>query len=745
VKNLPGEILSEQESCELSKEWLESESSGGCMLFIDNLNIIGDEFQIVERLLPKTKGCIIITAAFYDYCWDKLVPRTNAIPVREMTLGEARKVLAAFKITSKDLQEVDDLVNELGCIPLAIELAAGYIQSCGLTLKEYMLELKTRASHPGKLSDGSKGAAPLIIIQKAWKVSFLKLEAVDVSAARLLQHMSFLSARKVPKSLLVAGNNDTSPGIEKPGSIEFNKAIRQLLAFNFIDIDHEEGDSRTYRIHAAISECSRRTTHTEKTIERLVYRDALHSVARVFMNKPSASFRISTHQLDATSRVLPYGEFVLEYQPESTKQLEDIRVTTRKLRYELAKTRYLTGNYENAKSHLCQYQKDLDNDGLKYPPSYFMASGMIKKALGFYVGALSDFEQATEDLQAEDLNEPTALLHEIKIEKANVLRDQGMYQKLEKLYQELRSTPKEAMARETRVYLESCYGGFLAKQGRYEEAIEVYKVNLDSYKFICEQKGEDPYRDENRYLTLASIAVAQMYSKSPDRAYKSFNEAIKGMEDLHRKDHPKTLLMEIDKAEAIAMQDDTQSISDALEKMREVLSRLEQLSNSCEQTLTARHRLGALYSREQNHDAALFQFTAVLRVRKEREKLGERLPIEYYLTLFCQADIHKEQGLFEKALAEYDEVENGLREMCMPGHPFFFSIKLGRAEFPQFQRDYLKAKELLSNARNEALEMYGSDSTQFIDADAMLEKVKGEERQNGRKPKRRSCFFVFGR
>jgi len=117
----------------------------------------------------------------------------------------------------------------LGDFPLALEHAAAYIQSKGVSLSDYLdlfanhqLELFGRIQPPG---DYGK------TILTTWDLSFQAVGQSSVEAAVVLQFSAFLSPDEIPKTLFTEGPEEVGPLIPM---LKFNDATEALCRYSLI-------------------------------------------------------------------------------------------------------------------------------------------------------------------------------------------------------------------------------------------------------------------------------------------------------------------------------------------------------------------------------------------------------------------------------------------------------------------------------------------------------------------------------
>ena len=100
----------------------------------------------------------------------------------------------------------------LGGLPLALELAASYVEEKRSTVSSYLALLP---KHQGKL---------LAPVADAFRISVKELSAASLL---LLRQLSFLAPDDVPRSLLMAGGD---------GELEFDEALAGLIRYSLVEV-----------------------------------------------------------------------------------------------------------------------------------------------------------------------------------------------------------------------------------------------------------------------------------------------------------------------------------------------------------------------------------------------------------------------------------------------------------------------------------------------------------------------------
>src|SRR6266550_5522387 len=170
-------------------------------------------YSVVEKFLPPGNGGnIMITSR--NVGLKRLTQ--DSVNVLDMTDDEAIPLLlrsAMLDGTSGHIKHMaQNVALELGGIPLALDQAGGYIQSCGCSIDDYF-ELFKKHKHQVLSKKGFKGASGYgMSTYGAWDISMQQIENMAASkegeeaeaahsAIRLLRIFAFLNHENIPEEL----------------------------------------------------------------------------------------------------------------------------------------------------------------------------------------------------------------------------------------------------------------------------------------------------------------------------------------------------------------------------------------------------------------------------------------------------------------------------------------------------------------------------------------------------------------
>ncbi len=215
--------------------------------------------RTVQDWIPVAGAGEVIITSTDSTLWGPQYPH---IDVQPMEVAEALALLESRFAAEAETSQVRDLLELLACElaywPLALEMAAGYMQSCGLSVAEvptYLTDLKLRslkddlAVPPGY--PRTLVAALMLCIGRILRTGSDGSEVTPTGAAayRLLVAMSYFGSRQIPLHLclnagIVPIDALLSSGLEGPtvmvsgsGPFEAAEVIRALRIHSLVRSD----------------------------------------------------------------------------------------------------------------------------------------------------------------------------------------------------------------------------------------------------------------------------------------------------------------------------------------------------------------------------------------------------------------------------------------------------------------------------------------------------------------------------
>ena len=221
--------------------WLNREK--GWLLVIDNV----DDSAIVDGYLPERSPQRLTLLTTRNPNSDEFAAEPLEVDVLEkddainLLLTRAGEVCEDGQIG----QEAEEIVREVGCLPLAIEQAAAYVREVSKDLFKFLPSYrKNRQRHHNRKPRGNGKYGESIV--STWRLSFQQVEQNSKSASRLLQLLAFLNPDCILADFLEAGNEALSTDLQTiigdPDT--FNEALFELERFSLIRRQRCEGSLR---------------------------------------------------------------------------------------------------------------------------------------------------------------------------------------------------------------------------------------------------------------------------------------------------------------------------------------------------------------------------------------------------------------------------------------------------------------------------------------------------------------------
>ncbi|KAJ5290346.1 uncharacterized protein N7443_010599 [Penicillium atrosanguineum] len=199
---------SDENVMELVQGHLNSDKAGKWLLVIDNADEIGLVCDELDQYFPSSnKGVTLLTTRSREVAVS--FARNDIIELQKMTTEEGIAFLT--KIIGEDSlcgqESAMRLLEELNLLPLAIAQAAYYIsRNDGTTTRYLELMHKTEEDRMRLASrdfrDKTRYRKMPNAVTATWFISFNQVKSSDPSAAELLEFMSFLEPKAIPRSIL---------------------------------------------------------------------------------------------------------------------------------------------------------------------------------------------------------------------------------------------------------------------------------------------------------------------------------------------------------------------------------------------------------------------------------------------------------------------------------------------------------------------------------------------------------------
>ena len=225
------------------------------LLIFDNAASVGD----IGPLLPAgIGGHILITSR--SHAWAGVA---HPVEVGSLPLAKAARLLR-LRSGDHDVAASKKLAEELGGLPLALDQAGGYVNECGIRLREYHDQF---ADFPAELlRRGSPQSYPNTV-GRTLGVALRRLSASSPAAVQLLRLCSVMAPEDLPVELIF----DTAQALPEPlaavaaNRLDRNDCMATLLSSGMLSMPSEN----RYWIHRLVQTVTRENLDVRSCTEAL--------------------------------------------------------------------------------------------------------------------------------------------------------------------------------------------------------------------------------------------------------------------------------------------------------------------------------------------------------------------------------------------------------------------------------------------------------------------------------------------
>jgi hypothetical protein len=235
------------------------------LLIFDN----ADDPSSIVRFFPGGSGDVLVTSR--NQAWSG---HAEALEVDVFRRDESVEHLCR-RNQGLSRDDADLVADAVGDLPLAVEIAAAWLETTGVPVATYVAQLKNEAVNV--LSDNKAAGYPNTF-GATWKVSITRLREQMPAAARLLQLCAFFSPDSIAMSLFYSDQmieslvqyNDELRDKNMMGTV-----IRAIGRYGLAKVDNV---SKTFQVHRMVQAVIRaELTQTEEDT-------AIHEVHRVLVS-----------------------------------------------------------------------------------------------------------------------------------------------------------------------------------------------------------------------------------------------------------------------------------------------------------------------------------------------------------------------------------------------------------------------------------------------------------------------------
>ena len=231
--------------------WLRAHA--GWLLILDN----ADDLALARDFLPPSYGGQVLLTT-RSHALGRLAQRieVNIMPQDIGILFLLRRAgfLASDapleQASPQDHERADELVRELGGLPLALDQAGAYMEETPCSIDEYLRLYRTRRAALLKLRGGLVSDHPASVAT-TWSLAFASVEQAKPAAADLLRLCAFLYPDAIPEDMLRKGLTELEPPLQALGTddMAFHEAVRIVGTFSLL---RRDVSTQTLSIHRLV-------------------------------------------------------------------------------------------------------------------------------------------------------------------------------------------------------------------------------------------------------------------------------------------------------------------------------------------------------------------------------------------------------------------------------------------------------------------------------------------------------------
>ncbi len=523
-------------------QWLGSDESGSWLLILDNADDTdlffspfisataqtsapNIESPCLSGYLPQTgTGSILVTSRDEGTAIRLTGSRKQVLRVEIMSKDDTNALLhKKLPDDSSDTAAKEQLIIELGSIPLAITQASAYIaiQGSRITIAKYLQLLRSNDNKQVHLLSRNEAdlrrdpGVPNSVIT-TWQISFLKIKERNAAAAELLSRMCFLDRHGIPEFLFCEEDDEPSLG--------FEEAVGILIQFSFVT---EVSGKKTFTIHRLVQLATRIWSETYGEAER-IREEVLDLVWRHYPNGKYESW--------SRCEVLePHAQIVLGSTYNSHKsELQKAKVLNQNAWYNMTQGRYKISEEKVQKAiNLRRSYLNLDHlnhlESLSLLATIYMYQRRWDEAEQLQVQIIETMKRVFKPDHPDTLTSMGNL--------AGTYRGQRCWDKAEKLLAQVIETRKRVLESDhpdmltTMSHLAVIYIG----QGRWDEAEKLLVQVMETRKRVLESDHPDTL------IIMSHLALIYRNQERWDEAEKLLVQMMETRKRVLESDHPDTL------------------------------------------------------------------------------------------------------------------------------------------------------------------------------------------------------------
>jgi tetratricopeptide (TPR) repeat protein len=560
---------------QLVKQALCTSCSEDWLMIVDNADDVGillepdssaKSTRLIDYIPHSDAGSVLFTTRSRKAATE--LTQTHILGLDDMGQTEARQLLArriSREVLLDDRAAVDELLELLTGLPLAIVQATAFINENDVSISDYVLMLQhagTKAElFSERFTDSSRYQGMDSTVAKTWHISFQQIQRQDPLAAEYLSFISCIDRINIPQSLLPPGTSQlqhikalgtltgyaflserqqTVPGSNKERFFDMHRLVHMALSW-WMEA-HGQRKAWAGTAAARVEELVPFGGHERREIWIAYLPHALHVVGledaldgatsagileRIGRCQESNGQYVPAELAHRQAWSLRKGLLGQEH-PDTLDSVNNLGLVLRS-----------QGKYTEAKA---MHQQALEGRekvlGQEHPGTLASINnlGLVLSMQGKYKEAEAMHQQALEGykkvLGQEHPNTLTSLNN-----LGLVLSMQGKYKEAEAIHQQALEGREKVLGQEHPDTLASInnLGLVLEGQGKYKEAEVIHRQALEGYKKVLGQEHPDTLASVNN---LGLVLGRQGKYEEAEAIHR---QALEGCERVFGQEHPKTL------------------------------------------------------------------------------------------------------------------------------------------------------------------------------------------------------------
>ncbi|MCX4478322.1 FxSxx-COOH system tetratricopeptide repeat protein [Streptomyces cellulosae] len=204
------------EISEWAISWLQSHSDW--LLILDN----ADSLDVISSIIGQTRGGHYLITSRVTVGWDSIASQIN---LDVLSVENSVELITRISGVAGEEECKKQIAIELGCLPLAIEQAAAYINYTKSSCARY-LDLLVRV--PAKaFSAAADLGANSTTVAKTWQVTLKSIEDRDPLALRILRILAWVGSVDIPREVTYSFADE---------SFDVDSALGLLSAYSMVSL-----------------------------------------------------------------------------------------------------------------------------------------------------------------------------------------------------------------------------------------------------------------------------------------------------------------------------------------------------------------------------------------------------------------------------------------------------------------------------------------------------------------------------